>query len=114
VELAAGPGAAVKTRTLLLVLALVAVAAWLSRQWLVAVTATAATAGVYGWSLWRHPWWPCRACDGSKSHRDSIWPKATGRCRKCDNKGQFPRLGVKVFTPSRAQGLTSGVRGRYG
>jgi hypothetical protein len=96
-----------------LLLAVVAVA-WVSGQVAAAALVTAVAAGLYGWSLWRHPWWPCRSCSGSKSHRDSIWVKAYGRCRRCGGKGQFPRLGVKILTPGRAEQLTSGRSGRYG
>lgn len=71
--------------------------------------------GAYGWSLARHPWRNCRRCSGSGGHVDTtMWKGTYGRCTRCQGAKGFPRLGVRVLTPSRARELRAGKRGRFG
>ena len=83
-----------------------------------AVFAVLAIGGAgYALSLRFFPWWPCSRCGGSKIRKhpgSGKVAKAHGGCRRCGGKGRHPRLGVKVFTPSRASDLVSGKTGRYG
>jgi len=80
------------------------------------VLAVLAVAG-YALSLLVFPWWSCRKCGGAKIRRHPGKGKisrAHGGCQRCKGKGRRPRLGVRVFTPSRAADLVAGKTGRYG
>jgi DnaJ-class molecular chaperone len=47
-------------------------------------------------SLRRHPWRPCRWCDGSGKNAGST-RRRFGRCPKCGGTGRKDRLGVRLF-----------------
>lgn len=96
-------------------LALYAVTAvlWLGDWWW-GLAATAALAGLYAWSVYRHPWRPCWRCNASGDRQDPVFGGARGRCKTCEDERQFLRWGVRFFTPSRAADLRDGILGRYG
>ncbi len=84
---------------------------------LVLIAAAVIAAGGYALSLTFFPWWSCRKCGGSKIRRHPGKGKirrAHGGCQRCQGEGRHPRLGVKIFTPSRAQDLVAGKTWRYG
>jgi hypothetical protein len=78
-----------------------------------AVLAIVAVAvGIYGWSLWRHPWRICLSCKGSGRHAGALG--VHGQCRSCHGRKHHVRPDVKMITPGRARKLMAGDRGRYG
>ncbi len=76
--------------------------------------ASAAAAGLYGWSLWRHPWRPCWNCRGSGARYGRVWAGTLGRCRACEGDKTMLRWGVRVLAPGYARALRQGKPTRYG
>lgn len=67
--------------------------------------------GIYGYSLWRHPYTPCKRCRGGDVN-NPIWRTAFGNCWKCGGRGQFPRLGVRIFMHGTAKAISARKHGR--
>lgn len=64
--------------------------------WLLLVLAALAAAGWWLWHAWRHPWGPCRKCDGGGRNAGS-GRKRFGDCRRCGGTGRRLRLSARVF-----------------
>lgn len=98
----------------LVIFAVVAVALHITALWLLGLWGGLVLACRYSYSLWRHPWWPCRFCGGSRKHGEDgkLWAKASGRCWYCHGDGEHPRLGVRIFTPARYQEMKARRHGR--
>jgi DnaJ-class molecular chaperone len=50
--------------------------------------------GGYLLSTYLHPFRPCGRCNGSGVHRGAIYRRATRRCRGCQGRGRFRRVGA--------------------
>lgn len=68
--------------------------------------------GLYWFSVWRHPYRPCKACKGKKSHQDVNWKGAFGKCWACNGSGSRVRWGVRVLTPGAYRAIKAGEKGK--
>jgi hypothetical protein len=49
------------------------------------------------WSVWRHPFAPCRVCKGTPKKSSTLFPKAFDLCRACGGRGRRVRMGARLF-----------------
>lgn len=69
-------------------------------------------AAVYGYHVWRHPYYPCPRCGGRGMKADPVRNRAYGNCWKCGGRGEFPRMAVRIFMPGTAKKIASRQHGR--
>jgi len=62
-------------------------------------------------SLYAHPNRQCASCGGGKRHRIGE-SKNSRHCWTCGGRGEYPRLGVKLFRRDVTKGLAAGKHGR--
>ena len=77
----------------------------------IAIALAAIATGYYWYSVWRHPYRPCRRCGGSEKHRDTQWKGAFGRCGHCQD-GRRVRWGTRILTPGAYRAIRAGQKGR--
>jgi hypothetical protein len=54
-------------------------------------------AGAWLWSVWRHPFAPCRVCRGTPKKFSTLFPASFDLCRACGGRGRRVRMGARLF-----------------
>jgi hypothetical protein len=52
-------------------------------------------------SLYLHPHYNCRACNGTGAHRGAVFGWGHRRCYRCGGQGRHRRWGTIVMSPTR-------------